>query len=69
MLKVAGSIPSRGCTDLYYAHFVLWGTKCDLYYGGTAHKVGWPETSQLDLTSLTPLSVAGCGGLQPGAPQ
>ena len=30
-------------------------------YGGGA-------TSQLDLPSLTPLSVAGCGCLQPGAP-
>ena len=31
--------------------------------GGTAH-VGGGATSQLDLPSLTPLSVAGCGRLQ-----
>ena len=35
--------------------------------GAAAHLDGC-ATSQLDLPSLTPLSVAGCGGLQPGVP-
>ena len=34
---------------------------------GTAHE-GGGATSQLDLPSLTPLSVAGCGRLQLGVP-
>ena len=34
---------------------------------GTAHE-GAGATRQLDLPSLTPLSVAGCGRLQPGVP-
>ena len=36
--------------------------------GGTAHEGGGGATSQLDLPSLTPLSVAGCGQLQLGVP-
>ena len=36
--------------------------------GGTALCRVWDATSQLDLLSLTPLSVAGCGWLQLGAP-
>ena len=36
--------------------------------GGTAVCRVWGATSQLDLPSLTPLSVAGCGRLQLGAP-
>ena len=34
---------------------------------GTAHE-GAGATRKLDLPSLTPLSVAGCGRLQPGVP-
>ena len=40
---------------------------CTRRSGGTAHEDGG-ATSQLDLPSLTPLSVAGCGRLQPGVP-
>ena len=58
MLKVAGLIPARGCTDLYYAL----GAQ-----GVLPMRVGG-ATSQLDLPSLTPLSVTGCGRLQLGAP-
>ena len=47
---VARSIPLR-CTDLYYAR----GAQ-----GVLPMRVGG-ATSQLDLPSLTPLSVAGCG--------
>ena len=47
---VARSIPLR-CTDLYYAR----GAQ-----GVLPMRVGC-ATSQLDLPSLTPLSVAGCG--------
>ena len=47
------------CTDLYYAR----GAQ-----GVLPMRVGG-ATSQLDLPSLTPLSVADCGGLQPGVPQ
>ena len=47
---VARSIPLR-CTDLYYAR----GAQ-----GVLAMRVGG-ATSQLDLPSLTPLSIAGCG--------
>ena len=65
MLKVARlMIESRlrlSCTDLYYAR----GAQRLL-----AVRVGG-ATSQLNLSSLTPLSVAGCAGcgrLQPGLP-
>ena len=47
---VARSIPLT-CTDLYYARGVQ---------GVLPMRVGG-ATSQLDLPSLTPLSVAGCG--------
>ena len=47
---VARSIPLR-CTDLYYAR----GPQ------GVLPMRGGGATSQLDLPSLTPLSVAGCG--------
>ena len=47
---VARSIPLR-CTDLYYA--------CGAQ-GVLPMRVGG-ATSQLDLPSLTPLSIAGCG--------
>ena len=40
---------------------------CTRRSGGTAH-VGVGTTSELDLPSLTPLSVAGCGRLQLGVP-
>ena len=40
---------------------------CTWCSGGTAHE-GGGVTSQLDLPSLTPLSVAGCGRLQLGVP-
>ena len=55
MLKVAGSIPGLGCTDLHYAR------------GAQGTRVGG-ATSQLDQPSLTPLSVASCGRLQLGVP-
>ena len=55
---VACSIPLR-CTDLHYAR----GTQ-----GVLPVRVGG-ATSQFDLLSLTPLSVAGCGWLQLGVPQ
>ena len=54
MLDVAGSIPGRGCTDLYNAR----GAQ-----GVPPMRVGG-ATSQLDLPSQTPLSVAGCVRLQ-----
>ena len=47
---VARSIPLR-CTDLYYARGAL----------GVLPMRVRGATSQLDLPSLTPLSVAGCG--------
>ena len=57
MLKVAGSIPAlEACTDLFYAR----GT-----HGVLPMRVGC-ATSQLDLPSLTPLSVAGYSRLQLG---
>ena len=40
---------------------------CTSRSGGTAHE-GGGATSQLDLPSLTPLSVAGCGRLLLGVP-
>ena len=48
---VARSSPAE-CTDLYYAARGAQGVLL-MRVGG--------ETSQLDLPSLTPLSVAGCG--------
>ena len=59
--KVARSI--RGCgwaAPIYTMHEALRGV--------LPMRVGGP-TSQLDLPSLTPLSVAGCGQLQLGVPQ
>ena len=55
-LKVAGSIPGWGWPDLYCA----WGAQWVLPTRGA--------TSQLDLLSLMPLSEAGYGQLQLGAP-
>ena len=55
---VARSSPAEVCTDLYYAS----GAQ-----GVLPMRVGG-ATSQLDLPSLTPLSVAGCGRLQLGVP-
>ena len=58
MVKVAESIPGRGCTDLYSAR----GAQ------GVLPMRVEGATSRLDLPSLTPLSVAGCGRLQLGVP-
>ena len=55
MLKVTGSIPGRGCTDLYRAR---------RRSGGTAHEGGGDESRQLDNPYLTTLSGADCGRLQ-----
>ena len=57
--NVARSIPA--VAELH--RFIL----CTRRSGGTAH-VGGGCDSQLDLPSLTPLSVAGCGRLQLGVP-
>ena len=58
MWKVAGSIPGRGCND-------LWCTVHEALRG--YNSCGWGVTaSQLDLPSLTPLFVAGCNRLQLG---
>ena len=46
---------SWGCNDLYYAR-------------GAQAVLVWDATSQLDLPSLTALSLAGCGWLQLGVP-
>ena len=46
------------CTDLYYTPVVQ----------GVLHMRVGCATSQWDLSSLTPLSVAGCGRLQLGVP-
>ena len=57
MLTLHDRFPlNRDCTDLYYAR----GAQ-----GVPPMRVGG-ATSQLDLPSLTPLSVAGCGRLQLG---
>ena len=56
MLKVAESVPGRGCTDLYCARGAL----------GVLPMRVRGATSQFDLPSLTPLSVAGCGRLELG---
>ena len=62
MLKVATlHVRSRlwlSCTDLYYARLAQ--GVLPMWVGGA--------TSQLDLLSLTPLSVAGGGRLQLGVP-
>ena len=53
---------AEGCrvnSRLRLHRFIL----CTWRSGGTAHE-GGGATSQLDLRSLTPLSVAGCGPLQ-----
>ena len=60
MLMVAMSIPGRCCTDLYNARMRSGGTGTVL-----PMRVG-SATSQLDLLSLTPLSVTDCVRLQPG---
>ena len=58
MLKVATLHVRLSCTDLYYAQ----GAQ------GVLPMRAGGATSQLDLPSLTPLSVAGCGRLQLGVP-
>ena len=55
---VARSSPAEVCTDLYYGS----GAQ------GVLPMRVRGATSQLDLPSLTPLSVAGCGWLQLGVP-
>ena len=47
-----------GCTDLYYARGAM----------GVLPMTVSGATSQLDLSTLTPLTVAGCGRLQLGVP-
>ena len=63
MWKVARSIlrQSKGCTDLHV--LLKWRS------GGTVLWRVEVMASQLDLPSLTPLSVAGCGWLQLGTTQ
>ena len=55
MLIVTGLIQGRGWTHLYYAP------------GGAAHE-GHGCDQSIDLPSLKPLSVAGCGLQQLGVP-
>ena len=55
--EVARSIP-RGCIDLYYARSAQ----------GVLPMRVWGATSQFDLPSSSPLSVAGCGRLELGVP-
>ena len=57
MCRVAGSIPGSVYTDLYCASGA---------YGVLLIQMVGVTASQLDLPSLTPLSVAGCGRLQLG---
>ena len=57
--RLQGRIPA--VAELY--RFIL----CTRCLGGTAHE-GGGATSQLDVLSLTPLSLAGCGRLQLGIP-
>ena len=57
MLKLQDRFP----VELRLHKFIL----CTRRSGGTAHE-GGGVTSQLDLPSLTPLSVASCGRLQLG---
>ena len=52
----AGSIPGRGCTDLY----------CVRGDQGVLPMTVGVTASRLDLPSLSPLSVAGCGRLKLG---
>ena len=54
MLKVAGSIPGRGCTNLYCAR----GAQ------GVLRMREGVTASQLVLRCVIPLSIAGCGRLQ-----
>ena len=62
MLKVAMSIPAPLRLATFYSSIL-----CTRRSGGTAYEGGGP-TSQLDLPSLAPLSVAGCSGPQLGVP-
>ena len=56
-------LQDRFAVELRLHRFIL----CTRRAGGTAHE-GGGATSQVDLPSLTPLSVAGCGRLQLGVP-
>ena len=59
MMNVARS--NLGCDELHRSILCTGGS------GGTTHE-GGGATSQLDLPSLSPLSVPGCGRLQLGVP-
>ena len=59
MLKLQGRFP----VEQRLHRFIL----CTRRTGGTAHE-GGGATSQVDLPSQTPLSVAGCDRLQLGVP-
>ena len=66
--KVAQSAVRR---SLSAANLVICSPHCTVQYvelRGYYPVLGGGATSQLDLPSLTPLSVAGCGRLQLGAP-
>ena len=54
-------LQGRFPVELRLYRFIL----CTRRSGGAAHD-SWVATSQLDVPSLTPLSVAGCGRLQLG---
>ena len=57
---------AEGCR-VYCAMRLHGSILCTRRSGGTAHD-GGGATSQLDVPSLTPLPVAGCGRQQLGAP-
>ena len=74
----AQAVRWRGVPKVARSHLSQCSKSCDLQPAlncaisgaqGVLPCVGWGgETSQLDLPSLKPLSVAGCGRLQLGAP-
>ena len=64
--RQGGCVACCGCT--FDSAEVHWFILCTRRSGGTAHE-GGGATSQLELPSLTPLSVAGCGWLQLGVTQ
>ena len=59
--RQGGCLTCCGCT--FESSWVHWFILFTRRSGGTAHE-GGGATSQLDLPSLTPLSVAGCGWLR-----
>ena len=74
----AQAVSWPGVPKVAHSHLSQCSKSCDLQPAlncairgaqGVLPCVGWGgATSQLDLRSLTPLSVAGCGRLQLGAP-